>query len=64
MPRQLRVECARAIYHVMSRAAGKGNIFEGNVDRHDFILARGRFPTGCRLSQRCGRRGETEQQIM
>ena len=37
MPRRLRVEYPGAIYHVMSRANGKGNIFEGNVDRHDFI---------------------------
>lgn len=34
MPRKLRVEYAGAIYHVMSRANGKGNIFETDVDRH------------------------------
>jgi REP element-mobilizing transposase RayT len=36
MPRKLRVECPGAIYHVMSRANGKGNIFETDVDRQDF----------------------------
>jgi REP element-mobilizing transposase RayT len=37
MPRQLRVEYPGAIYHVMSRANGKGKIFETDVDRQDFI---------------------------
>jgi putative transposase len=37
MPRKLRIEYAGAIYHVMSRANGKGNIFETDVDRHDFV---------------------------
>lgn len=37
MPRKLRVEYSGAIYHVMSRANGKGNIFETDVDRHDFV---------------------------
>ena len=48
MPRQLRVEYAGAIYHVMSRANGKGNIFEGDVDRHDFIKT---------LAEACGKTG-------
>ena len=38
MPRKLRVEYPGAIYHVMSRANGKGNIFETEVDRQDFIM--------------------------
>ena len=37
MPRKLRVEYPGAIYHVMSRANGKGNVFETDVDRHDFL---------------------------
>jgi REP element-mobilizing transposase RayT len=37
MPRKLRVEYPGAIYHVMSRANGKGNIFETDVDRQDFV---------------------------
>ena len=37
MPRKLRVEYPGAIYHVMSRANGTGNIFETDVDRQDFI---------------------------
>jgi len=32
-----RVEYPGAIYHVMSRANGKGKIFETEVDRQDFI---------------------------
>jgi REP element-mobilizing transposase RayT len=37
MPRKLRVEYPGAIYHLMSRANGKGNIFETDVDRQDFL---------------------------
>ena len=37
MPRRLRAEYSGAIYQVMSRANGKGNIFETDVDRHDFV---------------------------
>ena len=37
MPRKLRLEYPGAIYHVMSRANGKGNIFETDVDRQDFV---------------------------
>ena len=37
MPRKLRVEYPGAIYHVMSRANGTGNIFETDVDRQDFV---------------------------
>ena len=37
MPRKLRVEYPGAIYHVMSRANGRGNIFETDVDRQDFV---------------------------
>ena len=37
MPRKPRIEYPGAIYHVMSRANGKGDIFETDVDRDDFI---------------------------
>ena len=33
MPRKLRIEYPGAIYHVMSRANGKGDIFLNDVDR-------------------------------
>jgi putative transposase len=37
MSRKPRVEYPGAIYHVMSRANGKGNIFQTDVDRQDFV---------------------------
>src|SRR6266851_717649 len=37
MPRKLRVEYPGALYHVMSRADGQGDIFLSYVDRHDFL---------------------------
>ena len=37
VPGKPRVEYPGAIYHVMSRANGKGKIFETEVDRQDFI---------------------------
>jgi putative transposase len=37
MPRQIRVEYPGAIYHVMSRANAKGDIFKNDVDRQDFL---------------------------
>ncbi len=37
MPHKLRLEYRGVIYHVMSRANGKGNIFETDVDRQDFV---------------------------
>ena len=37
MPRKIRVQYPGAIYHVMSRANGKGNIFHCDVDRQDFL---------------------------
>ena len=37
MPRKLRIEYAGAIYHVMSRANGKGDVFLNAVDRQDFL---------------------------
>ena len=37
MPRKLRVEYTGAIYHVMSRGDGKGDIFLDDVDRQDFL---------------------------
>ena len=48
MPRKLRVEYPGAIYHVMSRANGKGNIFETDVDRQDFLKT---------LAEACGKTG-------
>jgi REP element-mobilizing transposase RayT len=37
MPRKLRVEYPGAFYHKMTRANGKGVIFEFDVDRQDFL---------------------------
>jgi len=55
MPRNLRVEYADAIYHVMSRANGKGNIFINDVDRQDFIktLAEACLKTGFQVHAYC-----------
>ena len=48
MPRKLRVEYPGAIYPVMSRANGTGNIFETDVDRQDFLKT---------LAEACGKTG-------
>jgi len=48
MPRKLRVEYPGAIYHVMSRANGKGQIFLTGVDRQDFLKT---------LAEACGKTG-------
>jgi len=48
MPRKPRIEYPGAIYHVMSRANGKGKIFETDVDRQDFIKT---------LAEACGKTG-------
>ena len=48
MPRKPRVEYPGAIYHVMSRADGKGKIFETDVDRQDFVK---------RLAEACAKTG-------
>jgi REP element-mobilizing transposase RayT len=55
MPRKRRVEYPGAIYHVMSRANGKGNIFETDVDRQDFIktLAAACAKTGFEIHAYC-----------
>lgn len=55
MPRKLRVEYPGAIYHVMSRANGKGNIYETDVDRQDFIktLAEACDKTGFQVHAYC-----------
>ncbi len=37
MPRQVRIEYADAIYHVMSRGNGGKNIFLNDADRQDFL---------------------------
>jgi putative transposase len=48
MPRKLRLEYPGAIYHVMNRANGKGNLFETDVDRQDFVKT---------LAETCGKTG-------
>ena len=55
MPRKLRVEYPGAIYHVMSRANGKGNIYETDVDRQDFLktLAEACDKTGFQIHAYC-----------
>src|SRR5450759_2281612 len=55
MPRKLRLEYPGAIYHVMSRANGKGNIFETDVDRQDFVktLAETCAKTGFQIHAYC-----------
>lgn len=37
IPRKPRIEYPGSIYHVMSRANGKGVIFQTDVDRQDFV---------------------------
>lgn len=37
MPRQLRIQCPGAMYHVMSRGNRRAEIFLDDVDRHDFL---------------------------
>ena len=37
MPRQLRVQYPGAIYHIMSRGDRRKDIYETDVDRHDFL---------------------------
>ena len=55
MPRKLRIEYLGAIYHVMSRADGKGDIFLGDVDRQDFLktLAEACLKTGYQVHAYC-----------
>lgn len=55
MPRQLRIEYPGAIYHVTSRAKGKGKIFETDVDRQDFLetLAEACEKTGFEIHAYC-----------
>ena len=55
MPRKLRIEYPGAIYHGMSRANGKGNIYETDVDRQDFIksLAEACDKTGFQVHAYC-----------
>ena len=55
MPRKPRVEYPGAIYHVKSRADGKGNIFETDVDRQDFVktLAEACAKTGFEVHAYC-----------
>jgi REP element-mobilizing transposase RayT len=49
------MEYPGAIYHVMSRANGKGNIVETDVDRHDFVktLAEACEKTGFQVHAYC-----------
>ena len=37
MPRKLRLECAGAMYHVLSRGDRRENIVLDDVDRQDFL---------------------------
>ena len=55
MPRKLRVEYAGAVYHVMSRANGTGNVFLTDVDRQDFLrtLAEACPKTGFQVHAYC-----------
>src|SRR6266571_6751329 len=55
MPRKLRVEYPGAVYHVMSRADGQGDIFLSDVDRHDFLktLAEACAKTGFQVHAYC-----------
>ena len=55
MPRKLRVEYPGALYHVMSRADGKGDIFLSDLDRHDFLktLAEACAKTGFQVHAYC-----------
>src|SRR6266849_11204838 len=55
MPRKLRVEYPGALYHVMSRADGQGDIFLRDVDRHDFLktLAEACAKTGFQVHAYC-----------
>ena len=55
MPRKLRIEYAGAIYHVMSRANGKGDVFLNAVDRQDFLktLAEACQKTGFQVHAYC-----------
>ena len=53
--RKLRIEYAGAIYHVMSRANGKGDVFLNAVDRQDFLktLAEACQKTGFQVHAYC-----------
>ena len=55
MPCRHRVEYPGAIYHVMSRANGKENIFETEVDRLNFVksLAETYTKTGFQMHAYC-----------
>jgi putative transposase len=55
MPRKLRIEYPGAIYHAMSRADGKGDIFLDDVDRQDFLktLAEACEKTGFQVHAHC-----------
>jgi REP element-mobilizing transposase RayT len=55
MPRKPRLEYPGAIYHVMSRANGKRNIFETDADRRDFVktLAEACEKTGFEVQAYC-----------
>jgi predicted alpha/beta hydrolase len=59
MPRKLRVEYPGAVYHVMSRANGKSNVYETAGDRQDFVktLAEACGKTGFQVHAYCLMRG-------
>jgi hypothetical protein len=37
MPRQVRIQYAGAMFHIMSRGNRRTDICPGDVDRHDFL---------------------------
>ena len=55
MPRQLRIQYPGAIYHIMSRGDRKKDIYETDVDRHDFLktLAEACAKTGFQVHAYC-----------
>ena len=50
MPRQKRLDIPGVLHHVIARGIGLSKIFQGNVDREEFLkrLAAGLEKTGCR----------------
>lgn len=55
MPRKLRIEYAGAMYHLLSRANGTGDVFLTDVDRQDFLrtLAEACQKTGFQVHAYC-----------
>ncbi len=55
MPRQIRIEYEGDLYHVLSRGDRNESIFQGDVDRHDFVktLAEACQKTGFQVHAYC-----------